>query len=388
MAERGRVRVLHVSTGLEVGGSELMLARLVGRAAGAVEPVVVSLTGRGAVGERLAAAGTQVHALGMRSRLDARALARLVALVRAVRPDVVHCWMYHANLLGGLAARLAGVPRVVWGVRHTGLARGQLRQATRLVAALGARCSRHLPAVILFNAQASLRTHVAAGYDGARARVLPNGVDTAVFRPDAGARVAVRTALGVAEGAPLVGLVARWDPVKDHASFLAAAATVRAARPDARFVLVGAGVDPANAVLAAAIARAGLDRACLLLGQRDDVPRLTAALDVAVSSSITEAFPNVLAEALAAGVPCVAADCGDAGAIVGDAGRLVPPRDPAALAAGVLELLAAGAEIRARLGSAGRARVQARFSLEAAVAAHVALYEELTGASASRWRAS
>lgn len=231
-----------------------------------------------------------------------------------------------------MLARLAGVP-VVWGIRNTTLEAGRSSRSTLWVARLCAALSRFVPQRIVACAQAAVTVHAALGYDAQRMLVIANGYDLSRFAPDATARVRLRTEWSLAEGVPLLGLVARFDPQKDHANLVAALALLQAQGLEFKVVLVGQGVDAANAELVAQIAVAGLEQRVRLLGPRSDVPAVMCALDVHVlSSSYGEAFPNVLAEAMACGTPCVCTDVGDAALIVGDTGWVVPPRNPAALA--------------------------------------------------------
>jgi glycosyltransferase involved in cell wall biosynthesis len=208
-------------------------------------------------------------------------------------------------------------------------------------------------------------------------RVIPNGFDLARFRPDPGARVRIRTELGIPSDAPVVGLVARFDPNKGHATFAAAARRLAGGRPGTRFVLVGAGIDATNPVVAEI-------PGAHLLGVRTDVAAVVAALDVAVSASSSEGFSNTLGEAMAAGVPCVATDVGDSATIVGDTGALVPPDDPAALAAGIESLLARTPEERAAGGARARDRVAANWSLPVVARRFEDLYGEVVDDVRSR----
>jgi len=206
--------------------------------------------------------------------------------------------------------------------------------------------------------------------------VIPNGSDLSTFKPALEARRSVRRELGLREGIPLVGLVARFDLPKDHRTFVRAAALLHDRVPEANFVLCGDGITWENPQLTEWIDAAGIRSCCHLLGRRLDVPRLTAALDVASSSSAySEAWPLVVGEAMACGVPCVVTDIGDSALIVGDTGRVVPPKDPEALAEAWYELLAVGPDVRARLGVAARRRIEERFSLTSAIAKYEELYE-------------
>jgi glycosyltransferase involved in cell wall biosynthesis len=215
--------------------------------------------------------------------------------------------------------------------------------------------------------------------------MIPNGFDTDLFAPDAAARAEVRREIGVGDGVPLVGLVGRLHPMKDHATFLAAAAVVLRSHPAAHFVLVGRGV-PESERLQEQVGALGLRDHVHFQGERHDVPRVFAALDVAVCSSYSEAFPNVVAEAMACGTPVVTTNAGDAASIVGNVGRIVPPRHPELLAAAVLELLAMTATSREALGLAGRARIVERYSLSSAASRYQSLYRELARRAKSRRR--
>ncbi len=336
---------------------------------------VISLTGGGTLGPRIAALGVPVTALGMRPAVPRpRALWRLVAALRAERPHVLQTWLYHADLLGLLAGRLAGLKAVVWNLRCSRLTAADksrsLAAVVRLLAALSDR-----PAAVVVNSSAGRLAHEELGYRPRRWELIPNGFDTELFRPSAEARASVRRELGLAEDTPLVGLVGRYFGMKDHPNFLAAAARLHRARPDVHFLLAGEGVEAANPALARQVASLGLEGRAHLLGERADAARLTAAFDVACSSSYGEGFPNVVGEAMACGVPCVVTDVGDSARIVGECGLVVAPRDPAALAEGLRALLSR--PDRPALGVAARERIRRHYSIEGVARRYEALYEEV-----------
>ncbi|WP_376787929.1 glycosyltransferase family 4 protein [Parathermosynechococcus lividus] len=373
-----RMKVLHIITGLSNGGAEAVLFRLVTHDA-QNQHVVVSLTGEGKYGPLLRAMGVDVVTLDMpRRRLTWRGLRGLWLVLRRLRPDVVQTWMYHADLVGGIAARAAGIP-VVWGIRNTTLELGRSSRATIWVARACARLSRHVPARIVACAQAARAVHAELGYDAQRMVVIPNGYDLGHFVPDSAARQRLRTDWGVADDVALIGMVARFHPQKDHANLIDALAllTQRGLRYAA--VLVGTGMTPDNAELTQRISAAGLAERVRLLGVRPDVPAIMSALDVHVLSSASgEAFPNVLAEAMACGTPCVTTDVGDAATIVGDTGWVVPPRNPEALADALQAALTAWRDHtawRARQ-RACRERIQENFGIEAMVARYRYVWQE------------
>jgi glycosyltransferase involved in cell wall biosynthesis len=377
------MRITHVVTDLERGGAQQMLLDLLrARDRADVEAEVVSLAPRGPLAARIEALGVRARSLGLRRTLpNPGAVVVLAAWLRRRRPDAVHAWLGHANLVAGLAARLAGRPPLIWGIHHTPLERAGTRASTRWTLAACRRLAARLPARIVSCSEAAARAHVADGYPVERMVVIPNGCDTAAFRPDPPSRAAVRRELGLPGDAVLIGQSARVHPQKDHATAVAAIGRLARRQVDVRLVCWGAGATPDNARLAGWMDAAGVRGRCHLLGEREDVSRLTAAMDLATSTSAYgEACPLVLLEAMSAGVPCVATDVGDARAMVGDTGLVVPPRDPAALAAAWSALLEAGAEARARLGEGARRRVLARFSLPAAAHAYRRLYGEVASA--------
>lgn len=376
------MNILHLITGLSDGGAEAVLYRLCTHDA-ENRHVVVSMMDEGKYGPLLRAAGVAVHCLGMpRGRVTVRGLWRLWRLLRAERPTVVQTWMYHADLVGGVLARLAGVRAVCWGIHHSNLEPGKSRRATIWVARLDARLSRWVPAAIVCCAAQARDVHVRLGYAAEKFVIIPNGYDVGRFRPDAAARARLRAEWGVPDGVPLLGMVARFDPQKDHANLLAACARLQASGADFAAVLVGTGCDAGNAALVQQLAAAGLTQRVRLLGRRDDVPAVMAALDVHVLSSLGEAFPNVLAEAMACGTPCVTTDVGDAAQIVGETGWVVPPRDAAALAEGIAAALKEWRERPdewAARRCAARERIVETFGLDRMVQAYRRVWGETVG---------
>lgn len=366
------VTVLHLITGLETGGAEGMLARLVTHTdRSRLHSVVVSMTDMGAVGPAIAKAGITVEALGIRrGMVDPRGVTRLIRLLRRHQPDIVQTWLYHADLLGLIAARLGYAPHLAWNIRCSDMA------GPNVVRGVLSRLSA-LPETVIINSLAGRRFHEAIGYRPRRWEYIPNGYDTALFRPDEGARLRLRAALGIGPGAIVIGMPARYHPMKDHAGFLAAARLI-AADPAIVFVLLGSGIEPANRDLVQAIEAQGLTPQLRLLGERTDMSAVYPALDIAtLSSAFGEGFPNVLAEAMACGVPCVATDSGDAAEILGECGIVVPPRDPQALAAGWQRMIGFGAEGRRALGNKARARIVENYGLDRIVSRFEALYCEI-----------
>jgi len=374
------VRVAEVITGLELGGAEMMLLRTLG----ALDPVrfapeVIALRPLGPIAPRIMGLGIPVHSIGIRGALPTPAeLARLWRLMRRLRPEIVHTWMYHADLLGGLVARVATRAPVIWALHNSTLDPDHVGAATRFVVRLNALLSSWMPAKIVACSRASMQVHESLGYPAEKLVLIPNGFDLTAFRPDRAAYCAVREELGIAQDVLLLGSFARFHPQKDHRTLCRAAGRIARRRGDVQFLLAGDGIEPHNTQLSAWIAETGVAERFHLLGARSDMHRLTAALDVAlVSSAFGEAFPLVVGEAMACAVPCVVTDVGDAAFMVGDGGRIVPPRDPAAFANAVLELLGQSPQQRAALGQRARERIASEFELSAVVARYADLYDEV-----------
>lgn len=374
------IRIFHVITGLGPGGAERQLANLVLNSDPTrVRHTVVSLLDDGIWGDKLRAGGVEV--LSMKFSPGPRSLLRLVALankIRSVKPDLVQTWLYHADLAGTVATWLAGRPPIIWSLRSSTPRFGAYPTTTKLLIRLLAILSRNVAALIA-NSEDGLRWHQSVGFRASHLQVIANGIDCREFQPNASAYQEVRRELGLPSDARLVGNPSRHDPMKDYPTMLSAFARVN---KDAWLLLAGHGTGQDNALLDRQIAAAGIDgRRVLRLGRRNDVPRILAALDVAVLSSSSEGFPNVVAEAMACGVPCVATDAGDTKLLIGDCGLLVPIADPTALADAIDALLSLDFNARSDLGQRARKRIESQFSVAAMVAAYTRLYENILASS-------
>lgn len=363
-------KVMHVITGLSQGGAEGVLLRLITATTNEYEHSVVTFTGDGSVGEigpKIRALGVRVVDLGMpRGRLTLHGLWRLRQTISRTRPDVVQTWMFHADLLGGVVAKVAGNPPVVWGIRHSDLDSGATKRSTRAVAWLLARLSGLIPKAVVWNSREAMRMHRAKGYHPRDARVIPNGFDLDVLKPDPAARARVREQLSVAPSEFLLGDVAHWTPEKDHDNLFAALALLKQRGSPLRCIIAGARVTSDNEALARAIAQHGLEDDVLVLGFRPDVPDLMNAMDLSVLPSLGgEGFPNAVAEAMACGTPCVVTDVGDSAMIVGDLGWVVPARQPVLLADAIEQAVRAIKDDGGALGTRCRTSIDQRFGMDA-----------------------
>lgn len=343
------------------------------------EPIVISLIDRGSLRERIEALGIAVHTTGMKPGLPSPlGLLRLVKLMRRLKPDLMLGWMYHSCL----AAQLAGIflphrPLVLWSIHSSISTDGSEKKLTAAVIRVCALLSR-LANQVVFVSRASQKQHKTLRYQLDNSCVIPNGINVTEFVPSEQARAAVRAELGLAEDALLIGLTGRYHPTKDHSNFLQAAELLAKTHPEVHFLLIGPGVDDENPKLRRSLKKLGLRRQTHLLGARNDMPRLAASLDIfCLSSTSGESFPNVIGEAMACEVPCVVTAVGDAVWMVGATGRVVPQRNPFALAAAWKEMLDLGPVGRKALGQAARLRVIENFTLESVVARYESLYESM-----------
>lgn len=358
---------IHVITDFDsMDGAQTMLARILRDGAGS-KVVVVSLnTVSDQARERIANPDIQFHALNIVGVSTAPAgLWKLARIIRRHRHATILCWMYHSAIFGLVAARLAGHRgRILWTVRQalddtSSMGRG-LRSAVHVAARLSRRCDG-----IVYNSERARSQHAAAGFDDRRSLVIPNGVEIP-SAPDHSARQP-----------RIFGIAARHNPQKDHPTFLAAAARLAREMPDARFIAVGPRMTPDNPELARQIRSAGLDPSRVdLRGPVSDISAFYTEIDVLVLSSRTEGFPNVVAEAMSFGRPVVTTDVGDASAIVGDTGTVVPPRDAGMLADAMRRMAHVSPEGYADLSRRATQRIRARYALPDVIAQYQSVMED------------
>lgn len=367
MVEESRIRIMFLIPALGAGGAERQMAEL----ALHLDPrrfelhlveFYESRHQEGAFWKALESSPSiTIHSLHKRPGLlgYATAVPRFLALLLRIRPALLYGFLAGTYL--GLLARLTGA-KVVWGIRRTSADPSKMDPLSRRLVPVTLWCS-GLAHLVIFNSEAGRANHVAMGLRARRLAVIPNGFDVEAYAPDAASGRARRSRWGIPPEGALVGLVGRLVPVKDHPTFLRAAALVAAQLPDVHFVCVGGGSAGGYAASLKAMAvELGLGDRVHWPGVCEEMPAAYNALDLLVLASTDEGCPNAIGEAMACGVPCVTTDAGDAARLVGDTGIVTAVGDHRALAQGILRMLGESTGDRARRAQAARQRIAEAFS--------------------------
>lgn len=374
------MKIIQIITGLNNGGAEAVMQRLViADQQNGNQHHVISLMSRGIYADKLEQAGAKVYTLNFpRGRFSFMGLVKLFRLIRQIKPDVVQTWMYHADLIGGLVARFAGVGAIAWGIRNSNLDPAYNSRSTLTIVRLCALLSRWVPRQIVSCSERATEVHQAAGYKAHKFVQVPNGYNLAHLQSSETTRNTMRTELGLTSDVFVIGMVARFDVQKDHRNLIRALAVLKSRDISFVCLLVGVNMIDANNELCSWIQEADITDNVRLLGPRSDIPAVMNALDVHVLSSLGEAFPNVLAEAMACGTPCVTTDVGDAALIVANHGWIVAPQNADALASGLIQALESFSENKDNWKvrqEACRAHIIENFELEQMVQRYRAVWQ-------------
>jgi glycosyltransferase involved in cell wall biosynthesis len=353
------IRITFLVHSLEVGGAEVQLTVLAcGLDRNEFEPTIVSFRDEGALLRELREAGVNVVTLGLRGRHDALGFFfRLIRAVRASRPDVVYSYLDFPNAVAAAIKPLMRRSRLIWGIRTSDMKLEGRPLSWRIFFGLERLLARTTD-LIICNSWAG-RSHLQQQKFGSDAiTVVANGIDTERFRPNPASRKRWRAEFDFSEDDIVIGLVARLDPVKDHETFLQAAAALARELPTARFICIGGGPDKYAGDLRRIGKTLGLCNRLIWAGERDDVSDVLNALDIAtLCSAYGEGFPNAVGEGMAMALPFVTTDVGDAARVVGDTGKVVPIASPNALTAAWRHLAELAPEARAKAGAAARTRI-------------------------------
>lgn len=372
------IKVVHLITGLNTGGAEMMLYKLLSTTdRQKFEPHVVSMQPLGPVAEKISRLHIPVYTLEMSRNLPFLSFFKALKLLRQINPDLLQTWMYHADLLGSLVKPFISSNVLIWNIRHSNLNPKYNKSRTLLIVRLLAWLSAYLPRKIITCSHVAAEVHAAFGYKKDKLIVIPNGFETDVFKPDQQSGLTVRQQLEIPADAFVIGLVARFDPQKDIENYVHAAGLLSEKIDNVFFILCGRGLNWQNEELINWIKtyQVGMNK-IRLLGESRNIPEILNAFDVFALSSVGEGFPNVVGEAMACGKPCVATNVGDAAFLLGNAGVIVPPKNSNALAEAWLNLYQLSTMERERLGVEARIRIQEHFALPVIANQYETVYRE------------
>ena len=372
------IRILHLITSLNTGGAEIALLRLLeSMDRDKFEMQVVSMIPMGPIGEKIQALGVPATSLEMAPGSPGLGgLIRLIKILKQFQPAILQTWLYHADLLGLLAAKLSKTHVVIWNIRSAEMDFSQYSKLSGLVLQICAIFS-NIPTTVVVNSQAGQILHTRLGYHPKQWRFIPNGIDVTRFTPEYNAGLMIRQEWNIGDNEILIGHVARIDPQKDHDTLLRAAAIVQKVDPGIHFVCVGTGPASYWNELKTLATKLGLTN-LLWAGPRSDMPAIYNAMNILVSPSKGEGFPNVVAEAMACGIPCVVTDVGDSKILIGNSGICIPPENPEALAKSILKMRELSRSERIHLGEIARSRIVEHYSLDRMSGSYSNLYQEFS----------
>ena len=332
------MRIVHIITGLGDGGAEHTLFKIC-KYDNINKHIVISLKGPGKYFSLLNKLGIKVYCLNIKF-FSIHRFFFLIKLLSDLKPNVVQTWLVHADFLGGITARLAGIKNIIWNIRYSNFEIGKAKLTTILIIKILAKLSLFIPRSIIINSKRAKKIFTIEGYDGKKLKFIPNGFDLSILKPQKFQKISFKKKLKIKKLLPLIGNVARYDKKKDHLNLLNALSLIRAKNVNFFCTLVGSNIDKNNLSLVSEIKRLKLSNNVKLLGQSDNILQVMNGLDIFVqSSSYGEGFPNVVAESMACGTPCVVTDVGDAALIVGKTGWIVPPNNPNNLAKAIEKAL-------------------------------------------------
>ena len=362
------MNIVHIITGLGDGGAEHILFKIC-KYDNDNKHVVISLKGPGKYYSLLRKIGIEVYCLNIKF-YSIYKITLLIKKLRFLKPDIVQTWLVHADFLGGIAARFAGIKNILWNIRYSNIEIRKAKLTTILIIKILSILSYKIPKIIITVSKKAKKIYEILGYNKKIFKFIPNGYDFSVLKVDKLEKINFKKKIDIKKKLTLIGCVARYDPQKDHYNLLNALSIIKSKNIDFVCALVGFNINQNNIKLVSEIKRLGLYKHIKLLDQTNNISEVMNGLDLhLLSSSYGEGFPNVVAESMACGTPCVVTNVGDSAFIVGKTGWVVPPKNSIKLAKAIEKAIY---EIGTRKWSkrcvSAKLRIKEKFSISEMIA--------------------
>lgn len=372
------MKILHVITGLEMGGAEHMLLKILTQDKDN-HHIVVSLTEGGVLKESFEKTGHQIESLDLsRGKLSFSAIKKLATLIHIEDPDIIQGWMYHGNL-AALAGKILGFcgADLYWNIRHSLHDIKHEKKSTAWIIRLCGLLS-FIPKKIIYNAHMSQMQHQKFWYSSKKSVILPNGFDTDKFSPNASNRLKWRETWACDDKTKVYGMIARYHPMKDHETLLNGfAKALENKKIKAKLVLIGTNVDGDNSALSNLIEKLSLKDHVVLMGERRDINEILPAFDYAIlSSAWGEGFSNFLGESMACGIPAIATNIGDNARIVDEYGIVISAQNSDQLSNAIITMNNIDQDDYHRLSSACRIHINDNFTIDKITKDYLSLYRQ------------
>ena len=366
-------KIVHIITGLNNGGAEMMLYKLllnIDKSKYNIE--VISMTDDGVFADKIRELDIKVTSLNMKRGIPSlRGIFKSVQIVKG--SDFVQTWMYHADLFGFIVCKIAGIKNIIWGIHHSNLDKDKNKRLVLIIAKINSYLSRYTYKIVSCSNYAT-NIHVSSGYDQSKFVNIPNGFDLDLYFKVKNAKEDLCNELNIDKDSKIICHVARWDILKDYKTLIKSLSIVNEKYNNIKFILCGPNIDNDNEELSNMLKNKGINEDTLLLGRRTDIPKIMSASDILVLSSSGEAFPNVIGEAMACETPCVVTDVGDCKFIVDKYGAIAEKQNPKSLAIAIESILDLSNDEIEELGKNARNRVINNFDIHTVVKMYVKLY--------------